>query len=148
VGGFWFRKSAKRVIGANSIALDVRNPKDCLVITWILLLRPRQRRLKAHAESGLVASSHDTQYPPLSVSNPSLLRRQQRIEVAAKGASLFGTLQPRCRSIGRLLVPVPAIFWKASSSPMTLPESSRLVTPKSGGFFNRRYGDFCTGADR
>jgi hypothetical protein len=83
MGGFWFRKSAKRVIGANSIALDVRNPKDCLVITWILLLRPRQRRLKDHAESGLVASSHDPQNPP-STAATALLRRQRRIEVAAQ----------------------------------------------------------------
>ena len=83
MGGFWFRKSAKRVIGANSIALDVRNPKDCLVITWILLLRPRQRRLKDHAESGLVASSHDPQNPP-STAATALLLRQRRIEVAAQ----------------------------------------------------------------
>jgi hypothetical protein len=87
VGGFWFRKSAKRVIGANSIALDVRNPKDCLVITWILLLRPRQRRLKARAESGLVASSHDTQYPPLDGGKGTLLGRQRGIEKVSRETS-------------------------------------------------------------
>jgi hypothetical protein len=53
------------------------------VITRILLLRPRQRRLKDHAESGLVASSHDPQNPP-STAATALLLRQRRIEVAAQ----------------------------------------------------------------
>ena len=83
MGGFRFGQSAKGVIEGHCMALKVRNPKDRLVITRILLLRPRQRRLKDHAESGLVASSHDPQNPP-STAATALLLRQRRIEVAAQ----------------------------------------------------------------
>jgi hypothetical protein len=55
-------------------------------------------------------------------------------------------LQPRRYGVGRFLVAVQVIPQKASSL-RTVPESSRLVTTRAGGFFNRRYGTFGTGAD-
>jgi len=33
------------------------------------------------------------------------------------------------------------------SGPPLNPESDRRITPKGGGFYNRRYRDFCTSAD-
>src|ERR1019366_6957961 len=68
--------------------------------------RNQQNREEPKSAPGL----HDSQTPPLDSGPPSLLRRQRRIEVAAKGAIPVGTLQPRRHGPGTLFVTAPAFL--------------------------------------
>ena len=53
----------------------------------------RQRRYRAPFSFAM--QSDYSQYPPFNISDYSLLRHRQRIEVAPKGTALVCTLQPR-----------------------------------------------------